>query len=419
MDRKVAITGIGAVSPLGWDLPGIWDRWSRGETAIHDHDFRGREVFPHGRCARTPDDLWESAIPNRRLVKFMNREARMTAAAASMALEDSGARGSYGADRMGLYIGTGLTSCEMEELLPVLERSFDGDGRFSCRLLGQDGLAACNPLLSFRILPTMTLCTASMLLDVRGDNLVFNPWPGNTAQAVIAGVRAVQWGAVDCALVGGGDCKSHFIGFLTLSQLGLLSSGRASGPFERDGDGIIPGDGAGVLVLEDLERARRRGATVYAEIAGSAERTDRATDALYPKDPAAMRTVVERALSTAGAGADDIDGIFCSAGSHPSGDRTEARALASVFPAMPALSSLKSACGDMLAAAPALALGLAAYALRNGLTPPELEPRHPDPALPESLFRGRAKARRPPEAFLIDAVDLGPARSSLILRRAD
>src|SRR5512143_4061471 len=158
MDRRVAITGIGAVSPLGWDLPGIWDRWSRGETAIRDHDFRGREVFPHGRCARTPDDLWERAIPNRKLVKFMTREARMTAAAAAIALEASGARGSYDADRIGLYVGTGLTSCEMEELLPVLERSFDGDGRLSCRLLGQDGLAACNPLLSFRILPNMTLC---------------------------------------------------------------------------------------------------------------------------------------------------------------------------------------------------------------------------------------------------------------------
>ena len=417
MDRRVAITGIGAVSPLGWDLPGIWEKWSRGESAVREHGFPGREVFSHGRCARTPDDLWESVIPNRKLIKFMNREARMTAAAAAMALGDSGARGSYDADRIGLYVGTGLTSCDMEELLPVLESSFDGDGRFSCRRLGQDGLAACSPLLSFRILPNMTLCMASMLLDVRGDNLVFNPWPGNTVQAIIAGVRSVQWGAADCAIVGGGDCKSHFIGFLTLSQLGLLSSGRASGPFERDSDGIVPGDGACVLVLEDLERARQRKAPIYAEVAGFAEGTDSATGTLFPEDPATVRAVVEKALSMAGA--DDIDGIFCSAGSHPLGDLTEARALASVFPAMPALSSLKSACGDMLAAAPAMALGLAAYALGNGLTPPLLEPRHPDPALPEGLFGGRTAARRPPEAFLIDAFDLGPAKSSLVLRRAD
>ncbi len=419
MDRRVAITGIGAVSPLGWDLPGIWEKWSGGETAVRDQDFPGREVFPHGRCARTTDDLWESRIPNRKLVKFMNREARMTAAAAAMALEDAGARGSYAPDRLGLYVGTGLTSCDMEELLPVLGSSFDGDGRFSCRRLGQDGLAACSPLLSFRILPNMTLCMASMLLDVRGDNLVFNPWPGNTVQAIIAGVRSVQWGAADCALVGGGDCKSHFIGFLTLSQLGLLSSGRASGPFERDSDGIVPGDGACVLVLEDLERARQRKAPIYAEVAGFAERTDSATDTLFPEDPATVRAVVGKALSTAGAGVGDIDGIFCSAGSHPSGDRTEARALASVFPAMPALSSVKPACGDMLAAAPAVALGLAAYALRNGLTPPKMQPQNPDPALPEGLFHGGAGAQRRPEALLIDAVDLGPAKSSLVLRRAD
>lgn len=417
MDRRAAITGIGIVSPFGSELPGIWRHWSRGESAIRDHDFPGREVFPQGRCARTPDDHWADRILHRKLTKFMNREARMTAAAAAMALGDAGLPGAYAPDRMGLYVGTGLTSCEMEELLPVLEGSFDGNGRFSCRRLGEDGLAACNPLLSFKILPNMTLCTVSMLNDVRGDNLVFNPWPGNTAQAIMAGVRAIQWGSVDCALVGGGDCKTHFIGFLTLSQLGLLAPSGRCRPFDRDGDGLVPGEGAAILVLEDLETARRRNAPIYAEISGSAEGTDSATGTLFPRDPATLKSAVDRALADAGARPADVDAIFCSAGSHPAGDLSEARALAAVFPAPPPLASLKPVCGDLLAAAPALALGVAAYALRNRLSPPRLEPRHPDPALPESLFGGRSDPR-PPETILIDAFDLGAVKSSLVVRRA-
>jgi 3-oxoacyl-[acyl-carrier-protein] synthase II len=417
MDRRVVITGLGAVSPLGSDLPALWQRWSRGESAVRDHDFPGREVFPHGCCARTPDDLWEDRILNRRLLKFMNREARMMAAAASMALGDAGLRGDYGPDRIGLYVGTGLTSCEMEELLPVVEGSFDGNGRFSCRRLGEFGLAACNPLLSFKILPNMTLCTASMLHDVRGDNLIFTPWPGNTAQAIIAGVRAIQWGSVDCALVGGGDCKTHFIGFLTLSQLGLLAPSGSCRPFEGDGDGLVPGEGAAVLVLEDLESARRRSAPIFAEIAGSAEGTDSATATLYPRDPATLRSIIAGALADAGAGPEDVDAIFCSAGSHPAGDLSEARALAAVFLAPPPLSSLKPVFGDMLAAAPAMALAVAAYALKDRLSPPRLEPRRPDPALPDGLFQG-GSGRRPPETILVDAFDLGPAKASLVVRRA-
>lgn len=417
MDRKAAITGVGIVSPLGSELPGIWRNWSRGESAIRDHDFPGREVFSHGCCARTPDDLWEDRIPKRKLAKFMNREARMTAAAAALALGDARLPGAYAPDRTGLYVGTGLTSCEMEELLPVLEGSFDGDGRFSCRRLGEDGLAACNPLLSFKILPNMTLCTVSMLYDVRGDNLVFNPWPGNTVQAIIAGVQAIQRGSVDCALVGGGDCKTHFIGFLTLSQLGLLAASGRCRPFDRDRDGLVPGEGAAILVLEDLETARRRNAPVYAEISGSAEGTDSATGTLFPRDAATLEFIINGALADAGAGPADVDAIFCSAGAHPAGDLAEARALAAVFPAPPPLSSLKPVCGDLLAAAPAVALGVAAYALRSRLNPPRLGPQHPDPALPESLF-GARPFPRPPETILIDAFDLGAAKSSLVVRRA-
>lgn len=416
MERRIVITGIGIVSPLGSDPGVLWGRWDRGESAVRDHEFPGREVFAHGACARTPDEAWDGLIPNRKLVKFMNREARMTAAAASLALADAGARGAYLPERTGLYVGTGMTSCEMEALVPVLEGSFAADGAFSCRRLGDEGLAACNPLLSFKILPNMTLCCISMLHDIRGDNLVFNPWPGTTAQAIIAGARAIRWGLADAALAGGGDCKTHFIGFLTLAQLGLLSASGSCRPFEADGDGLVPGEGACILHLEDAESAGRRGARIYAELAGYGEGTDGGSAGPVPGHPEVLAETMADALSAAGSRPSDIDAVFCSSGSHPRGDLAEAQALAAVFSPPPPISSLKPVCGDLLAAAPALAAGVAAFALGNRLSPPVLEVRTPAAGLPPDLLAGRPR-RRPPEAILVNALDLGSATASLVLRR--
>jgi len=416
MERRVVITGIGAVSPLGSDPGEIWGRWSRGESAVRDHGFPGREVFLHGFCARTPDEAWESRIPNRKLVKFMNREARMTAAASSLALADAGARQAYLPERIGLYVGTGLTSCEMEALLPVLEGSFADNGDFSCRRLGEEGLAACNPLLSFKILPNMTLCCISMLHDIRGDNLVFNPWPGTTAQAIIAGARAIRWDLADAALVGGGDCKSHFIGFLTLSQLGLLSASGSCRPFDAGCDGLVPGEGACVVVLEDAERAGRRGVPIYAELSGFDEGTDCASRGPFPERPEVLQATMKGALAGSGSMPNDVDAVFSSAGSHPLGDLSEAQALAAVFSKFPLLSSLKPACGDLLAAAPALAVGVAAYGLRNRLSPPAIEARRPAAGLPDGLLRQRA-GRKPPETILVNAFNLGASKASLVVRR--
>lgn len=417
MDRKVAVTGIGVVSPLGTELSGIWRRWGAGESAVRGVEFPEHRVFAHSRCARTADDGWAALVPHRRLVKFMNREAHMAAAAATLALADSGLGDSVRPERRGIYLGTGLTSSEIEELAPVLEASFGGSGEFSCRRLGEEGLAACNPLLSFKLLPNMALCYISMLFGVRGDNLVFNPWPGNAAQAIVAGARAVAWGEADCALVGGCDCKTHFIGFLTLSQMGLLSPTGDCRPFERGRDGFVPGEGAAVLVLEDMEHARRRKAPVYGEICGFAEAADVLSPSIYPARPGILGDVMAKALREPGAVPGEIGGIFCSAGGHPAGDLCEAEAIASLFDPAPPLHSLKALGGDLLAAAPSFALSMAAFALRNRLVPPALRPSEPDLAMPGSILQG-GSIPDPPAAFLVNAFDLGQAKVSLAVRRA-
>jgi len=414
-NRKVAVTGIGVVSPLGTDLPGIWRRWELGEGAVRSVDFAEREAFPHSRCARTPDENWTSSVPNRRLIKFMNREAHMAAAAAAGALADSGAQEAYPSERKGIYMGTGLTSSEIGDLAPVLEASLGDSGEFSCRRLGEEGLSTCNPLLSFKLLPNMALCYISMLYGIRGDNLVFNPWPGNAAQAIVAGARAIAWGEADCALVGGCDCKTHFIGFLTFSQMGLLSPTGECRPFERDRDGLVPGEGAAILVLEEMENARKRRASIYAEICGFGEETDIRSASLHPARADILRSVMAKALSDAGAGPGDVDGIFCSAGGHPEGDLSEAEAVASLFDPAPPLHSLKTLSGDSLAGAPSFALSLAAYALRNRLSPPALRPRDPDPSIPSAVFSG-GPLMGPPELFLVNALDLGQAKVSLAVR---
>ncbi len=417
MKKRVVITGIGAVTPLGIGIKENWRKIKDGRQGIAALEFPGSHAFPHSFCGSVTNFHPADFISQRKMIKLMNREAQMAVSAAGLAINDAGLEGHYSPYRTGLYLGTGLTSGQLADLIRLVENSIDENNRFSYQRLGTEALPNCNPLLSFKILTNMPLCYISILFQVKGPNLVFNPWSSHTAQAIGEGMYAIKQGDIDCAIVGGCDSKSHYTGFLTFSKLVLLSKKGISRPFDKESDGIVLSEGACMLILEDREKAESRGAKIYAELSGYATVTDPDSRTLFSNNPAVLENAMKQAISNADLDEDDIDLVCAAANSHPEGDQAEARAIASLFKAgCPPISAVKAFTGDMAAAAAPFQLAVCAMALKEKTLPPQVNPEEIEKKDRRQPCKHNPE-RKNIEAALSNSFELGNAKVSLVARR--
>ncbi len=417
MKKRVVITGIGAVTPLGIGIEENWNNIKSGKQAIAQIELPGKNAFPHTFCGIVNDFDPSDFISERRILKLMNREAMMAAASTKLAFEDAMLNGLYSPEQTGLYLGTGLTSGELEDLVPIVEKSIDEKGNFSFHRLGSEALPNCNPLLSFKILTNMPLCYISILFRIKGSNMVFNPWSGKAAQAIGEGMRAIQQGEVDCAVVGGCDSNSHYIGFMTFTKLGLLSKKGISCPFDRRRDGLILGEGSCMLILENLENAEKRNARIYAELSGYATTTDTDAESLFTKNPEKLEKAMAKAISNAELETDDIDYICAGANSHPTGDLIEAQAIKAVFHnKRPYVNSIKSQTGDLMAAAAPFELAVCALSLQEGILPPQVNLQKMDSDINIRFCRNTFEKKNI-KAALSNSFELGSSKVSLVLRK--
>jgi 3-oxoacyl-[acyl-carrier-protein] synthase II len=311
---------------------------------------------------------------------------------------------------MGVFLGTGLTTGELDALVPIVENSVDADGAFSYRLLGAHALAKCNPLLSFKILPNMVLSYISIEHKIQGPNMVFNPWPGSTAQAIMEAKRSIESGEIDSALTGGCDSKCNYVSFLTLDRLGLLSH---TGHTASGSDGMIPGEGAACLILESFEHAEARHAHIMAELCGGECTTDCVSSEIFPTQHAPLEQAMQGALEDAGVNRTEIDLVCTSINAHPIGDGTELRAIGRVFENnVPALATLSGLTGDLMAAAPAYALAMCAYSFGQDEVLPFLLNGRNDQS--KKMIR-----RKKNHTALINAFSAGTTKATLVIRHVD
>lgn len=246
--NDVVITGIGMVTPLGA---------TAGETA---------EAWRAGACARrrrlealagSPLEEAEIAEPapldaaqrlgGRRMLKYMSEAGVLGCVAAREALAEAEATRRFVAERIGLYAATGLAAASVDDIQGTLQASIDERGEFSERLLGERGLAAANPLISFKILANMPPCLISVMEGIKGPNLIFTPWEGEAGAALLEAWLAVREGAVDGALAGAADSAAHASTVVFLRQAGLI------------GEEGYTASGAGYVFLERAETALRDG----------------------------------------------------------------------------------------------------------------------------------------------------------------
>ncbi len=268
MAANVVVTGIGLVTPLGNSIGAVLARIGRGEVAASAPPF-DTTSFPCHCCAPVVGFDAEAYFPENKMLRLMDRGAQMAAVAAQLAMADAGVRPdeTYPAEQIALYGSTGVSSMPASEIGRIARDAAGSDGGLDPERFGRVALKKARPVLSFRILANMPVCFVSILQNIRGPNAVYTPWEGQGAQAIAAGVRAIQRGDVPCSLVGGCDVKTREISFIHLMQLGLFESWR------QHGQGCIPGEGAAFLVLESEEHATQRGKQAHARIADYALRS--------------------------------------------------------------------------------------------------------------------------------------------------
>ncbi|HMF15836.1 MAG TPA: beta-ketoacyl-[acyl-carrier-protein] synthase family protein, partial [Gemmataceae bacterium] len=274
--RRVVITGLGVVAPNGIGRESFWDACLDGTSGVGPIRSFDASGHPIKIAAEVRDFDVSPFLPanHKKSVKIMSRAMRFAVGAAGLAVEDSGLNlDRVNPERVGVVMGTGLVPVDLPELTPALVDACDENGKLQTRRLGERGRDALFPLWILKYLPNMFSAHISMAFNAQGPNNTITTACAAGTQSVGEAFRLIDRGDADIILAGGADSRIDPLLMLAYTALGALSpsdrpANEVSRPFDAGRDGFVMGEGAGVLILEELERAKRRGATIYGEVLG-------------------------------------------------------------------------------------------------------------------------------------------------------
>jgi 3-oxoacyl-[acyl-carrier-protein] synthase II len=388
--NRVVVTGVGVVAPNGVGKEAFWSACVNGRSGVGPIRTFDATRHPVQIAAEVPEFDIAAFVPRQhaKSLKIMSRAMRFGMAAAGLAVQDSGlALGREDPERIGVVMGTGLVPIDLPELAPALYQACDAQGRLQIERLGQQGAGALFPLWILKHLPNMVAAHISLAFNAQGPNSTITTACAAGTQAIGEAFRLIARGDADVVLAGGADSRIDPLLLLAYSALGALSRGNrppaeVSRPFDGKRDGFVLGEGAGVLVLEGLERARRRGAVIYAEVLGLGSSFDAyAVTKPDPEGRGAARAI-RWALQEARVDSRDVDYINAHGTSTRLNDLMETNAVKRVFGegarVLP-LSSIKSMVGHLIGAAGAVEGAALALTLRHGVLPPTINLTSPDP----------------------------------------
>lgn len=424
--RRIAVTGIGMVTPVGNTAAETWSALLAGRSGADTIRHFDASGFSTTIGAEVKGFDPESAVPDRRLLKFASRSHRFALAAAAEALADAGiAPGPEDAHRWGLAVGAGMMSIGYEDLEVIQRHATGPDGAFDAAGLASPGFPG-NPVNFCRWQCNAGLSLLTRQFGIRGYATAVHTACASGGQAIGSGLKALRRGQCDALLAGGFDSMLNPVGISGFCLLGALSTdnetpARASRPFDKTRNGFVLGEGAGFLVLEDWERAERRGTSIYAELGGDGNSLScyRITDS--PPDGDGPIQAIQQALADAGVGPESIDYVNAHGTSTQMNDRSECAALRAVFGARTPevkVSSTKSCMGHLIAAAGAVEAAICCLGIRDGVAPVNANHEHPDPECEVGLVLGEP-ARGPLRAALSNSLGFGGSNSSLVFLHPD
>jgi 3-oxoacyl-[acyl-carrier-protein] synthase II len=421
--RRAVLTGVGVVSPLGLDTAAFWEALRGGRGGI-----RPIQSFDAGNLptriageVRGFDAKQYIAKPDRKSLKVMARGIQLAVAAAQVAIDDARLdKQTLDPTRFGVAFGAGLLATELEELGPAAGVGANCQpGVVDLEKWGEQGLATIPPTWMLKYLPNMLACHVSILHNAQGPNNTITESDVASLLALGEAYRILTRDQADLLLVGGADSKINPLSLVRQCLFGPLSRNnanpdRACRPFDRSRDGSVIGEGAGVLVLEELEHARRRGARIYAELVGFGSAFDR------HRSGGGLARAAGAALREAGIRPEEVDHVNAHGLSSPDADAWEARGLAAVFgaasPPAPVFAPT-SYFGNLGAGSGTTELAASVLALHHGWLPATLNYEEPDPACPVAVLRApQATARR--HVLKVGFTEMGQC-AAVVLRKWD
>src|SRR5437868_7855625 len=406
--RRVVVTGLGAVTPVGNDVPSTWRAALAGESGIDFIRSFDANGFPV-RIAAEVKDFDPSGVASPKEVRKLDRNVLLALGAAKEAVEDARLNG-FDPARVGIVFGSAIGG-----FIGIMEQS---------EVLRERGPERVSP----NFLPNVLVDSASgqlaISLGIRGPNYAVVSACATGSHAIGEAAELVRRGDADAVLAGGTEACMHpliLAGFCAMR--GLVAEDehppRASRPFDATRAGFVMGEGACVLVLEELEAAERRGATIYAEILGYAMSND--AHHLAQPDPASVGVaeMMRHALERAGVEPERVDYINAHGTSTPLGDAAETRAIKDVFGDHAyrlAVSSTKSMMGHCFGAAGAIEAMMCVLAVHYRILPPTINYEHPDPECDLDYVPNEARETQV-DVALSNAMGLGGHNGCVLVGR--
>ena len=372
-DRRVVITGLGVVTPVGNDVETFWKNLITGQCGVEKITAFDASPYDTHIAAEVRGFDPAPAFPSPKEVRRTDRYSQFGIHAAWQALRDSGLDLSKeNLDEIGVFLGSGIggLSTTSDQLKVLNER---GPGRVS-------------PFTIPMLISNMASGLISMYFNLRGPNFATCSACATANHAIGEAWRTIKAGDAQVMFAGGSEAAVIPIGIAGFCAMRAMSTRnddpkRASRPFDKDRDGFVMGEGAGVLVLEELEHAKKRGAQIYCEISGYGNTADaHHLTAPSPGGEGAARCM-KMALRTGGLNLEDVSYVNAHGTSTPQGDVCETQAIKSVFGDYAkklVVSSTKGATGHMLGAAGAVEMTACALAIKHGIVPPTINLENPD-----------------------------------------
>ena len=409
-ERRVVITGMGVITPVGKDLPTFWESLKSGRSGIGRITAFDPSKFDCQIAGEVKDFAATPYFKSPKDVKRTDRYTQFAVAATKMCLEDSGLDlGAIDLDRAGVMIGSGVGGlATMEEQVTKLITR--GPDRTS-------------PFMIAMMISNMASGFISMEHRLRGPNMAIVTACATANHCMGEAWRIIKFGDADIMFAGGSEACIVQVGIAGFAAMRALSvrndiPEKASSPFDLDRDGFVMGEGAGVLVLEEYEHAKKRGAKIYCEVAGYGLTADAYhMTAPQPQGEGAARCM-RMAMKHAKVNPEDVDYINAHGTSTPIGDACETLAVKGAFGDHARgllVSSTKSMTGHLLGAAGAVEMAACVMAMRDGIVPPTINLDHPDPQCDLDYVPNKAREKKVRVA-VSNSFGFGGHNSSLLIK---
>jgi 3-oxoacyl-[acyl-carrier-protein] synthase II len=416
--RRVVLTGIGVISPIGIDAASYWQSLVEGKSGVRS--IRHADVSEFDcRIAATVEDFDAKKFmekDQRKSLRVMARTIQMGVATANLTLQDAGIKkGSIDPTRFGIDYGSAMVHTELDDIGRASKVSVEPSGAISLKTWGETGMKEIPPTWMLKYLPNMPACHITVNNDMQGPSNTITSGEVSSLLTFGEAWRLMDKNLADVMMVGGCECKLNPLNFVRQSLFQPLTKhnddpAKALRPFDQTRDGTVLSEGAVNYTLEGVEHAKKRGAKIYAELAGFASGFDR------PKDGRVMAKVLNRALEQAGASPDQVDHVNGHGLGTIDADLWEAKALNQVFGEKVPVVGYKGFFGAAGPAGSAMEMLASVLAFQHGQLPAMINCNDQDPECRILLHRNGLKPITKPYAVKLSTSDMGHVAVAVLKR---